>query len=45
MKILEQLLKKWNISEAEAVEIILAHTKRGRHPSKLELQLTMILGI
>ena len=45
MKILEQLLKKWNISEAEAVEIILAHTKRGRHPSKLELQLTMSLGI
>ena len=44
MKYLKQLLKKWNISEAKAVEIILAHTKRGRPPSKLELQLTMCLG-
>ena len=50
MKYLKQLLKKWNVSEAEAAEIILTHVqqkhiKKGRPPSKLELQLTMSLGI
>ena len=50
MKFLKQLLKKWNVSEAEAAEIILTHVqkkhiKKGRPPSKLELQLTMSLGI
>jgi hypothetical protein len=50
MKLLKQLLKKWNVSEAEAAEIILTHVqqkhiKKGRPPSKLELQLTMSLGI
>mgnify|MGYP001358673317 FL=1 len=50
MKYLKQLLKKWNVSEAEAAEIISEHIqkkhiKKGRPPSKLELQLTMSLGI
>ena len=50
MKFLKQLLKKWNVSEAEAAEIISEHIqkkhiKKGRPPSKLELQLTMSLGI
>ena len=50
MRLLRQLLKEWNVTEAQAAEIILAHVqqkhiKKGRPPSKLELQLTMILGI
>ena len=50
MRLLRQLLKEWNVTEAEAAEIILAHVqqkhiKKGRPPSKLELQLTMSLGI
>ena len=50
MKFLKQLLKKWNVTEAQAAEIILTHVqkkhiKKGRPPSKLELQLTMSLGI
>ena len=50
MKLLKQLLKKWNVTEAQAAEIILTHVqkkhiKKGRPPSKLELQLTMSLGI
>ena len=50
MKYLKQLLKKWNVTEAQAAEIILTHVqkkhiKKGRPPSKLELQLTMSLGI
>ena len=50
MKYLKQILKKWNVSEAEAAEIISEHIqkkhiKKGRPPSKLELQLTMSLGI
>ena len=50
MKFLKQLLKKWNVNEAQAAEIILTHVqkkhiKKGRPPSKLELQLTMSLGI
>ena len=50
MKFLKQLLKKWNVSEAEAAEIISEHIqkkhiKKGRPPSKLELQLTMSRGI
>ena len=50
MKFLKQLLKKSNVTEAQAAEIILTHVqkkhiKKGRPPSKLELQLTMSLGI
>ena len=50
MKFLKQLLKKWNVTEAQAAEIILTHVqqkhiKKGRPPTKLELQLTMSLGI
>ena len=50
MKLLKQLLKKWNVTEAQAAEIILTHVqkkhiKKGRPSSKLELQLTMSLGI
>ena len=50
MKLLKQLLKKWNVTEAQAAEIILTHIqqkhiKKGRPPTKLELQLTMSLGI
>ncbi len=50
MKFLKQLLKKWNVTEAQAAEIILTHVqqkhiKKGRPPLKLELQLTMSLGI
>ena len=50
MKFLKQLLKKWNVTEAQAAEIILTHVqkkhiKKGRPPSKLELQLTMSLGM
>ena len=50
MRLLRQLLKEWNVTEAQAAEIILAHVqqkhiKKGRPPSKLELQLTMSLGI
>ena len=50
MKFLKQLLKKWNVTEAQAAEIISEHIqkkhiKKGRPPSKLELQLTMSRGI
>ena len=47
MKFLKQLLKKWNVTEAQAAEIILTHVqkkhiKKGRPPSKqLDVPLTL----